>query len=1448
MAQPYWITRSGDLGQFLEGKEINYQLSAVSSTGLSSVTYKLQAGALPKGLTESPIRISSSGLITGIPQEVANDTTSQFTVRVTDSTGAIADRTFTMTIAGVTKPKLLTQSGTIGLITSSQWYEFTFAYSNPDPDSKAVFSIVSGSLPPGLQMSSDGRISGYAEPPELIDTSPTRKIYEFTVQLDTGSGLTTSVYKIDVTNYYYTYPKPKQFARPPVILNSQPLKQTHEVGEDFYGYYTDSTGYIGKIRHKNEWVWKIIGYDFDDYSSLSYSIQGLDIINSAGSGGGTLNFEQDADNTGWIRGTIPDIGSTMLDFYIYASVSKAVPLGPQAEIQSISRTDPAIVVTYQDHDLFDGSKVMITGSNPSTYNSNFYYARVIDSKRFELYSDQALVTTVDFSNTVINDPYISGGVAQRDGFERVSGVYRFKLTVVGDLDVVWDWKTPRYLGSIDNGELSHFAITANTNYSNLTVNYRIIGEYEGNLNSAIQAPVGAYDSTTIPYYWIVGDDGAIMYSDDYGQTVKNITPFAVDDFKDISAGDYEGQGILVAVGRTKSNNPSIYRTDNGIEWSPAAATGGKPLNAILYDNRPNDQTFIAIGDQSAILSGSQNGFLWAQGDISDGIANTTLTHFNSIVRTQESAIEYRYTIAGQGPGGSSVIYYSYDRTGEFPYINGITTSNVQISSIDTTNNSVTVNSTTGISINQNFITTQPYPRVVSIDSANNAVTLTSTDNLTDNSTVSVGFAFTSATITNANLALTRPIKSMAVNDDQDRWVAVGNGGMILISDDGKQWTEISTANLTSEDLNKVFFKNGQFYILGTDGFTAYSDSGEENSWSYKSSNQANDLHGSTLGFTSPSLFQVITGVSRGITTRIIFSKTHGFKTNDQVSIYNIKGTTELNKRQYYIKKIDNFNVEIQTKCIINEFSADATGSIIVTADPHGLTSGTQITFYDITGKTSVPTTAYVKVITSYNLELYSDSALTTASSISGAYTAKGVGYLMADINSTGYTNYISGGQMSLLVYNALAVGENGTVLYATSKIVYNPAAINEQFDEFRYDETWFDQNASLLERWESSSLGELPPNLVLNKNGQIQGKLVFQPQEELESINDKKDYYFWIQAYIAGAEEVRTKKQFYLTTQQKNEPFETIYIQAYPNKQQRNKIADLLSPLQNDNQEIPDNWIYRLGDPFFGRSSSIRYYHSYGIRAGQTAKYIEAISQNHYWRRVTLGPLDTAIARDSTGKVIYEVVYSKIIDNQLNEQGESPASIFAWPTEINLNKTPWYTSLTYVYDTFENRGFKPTDPAYTGEHVDFYTSMTPGYATILTNNSLDNMRNRLKQVLGYLNDDSVLPLWMTSQQENGSTLGFTPAWVICYLKPGYSKIVKDRINLWQSNTERGIRFNQIAFNIDRFIIDKQLTFDWDGANWVSALPSSQPLVFDNSQDEQIIFNQTTILPLRPQTG
>jgi len=452
--------------------------------------------------------------------------------------------------------------------------------------------------------------------------------------------------------------------------------------------------------------------------------------------------------------------------------------------------------------------------------------------------------------------------------------------------------------------------------------------------------------------------------------------------------------------------------------------------------------------------------------------------------------------------------------------------------------------------------------------------------------------------------------------------------------------------------------------------------------------------------------------------------------------------------------------------------------------------------------------------------------------------------------------------------------------------------------------------------------GVLPPDLELLSSGEIIGIIADQPTSQMLDAATTTNFSFTIEAYSTEYTSIFSTKTFEVNVyQQYNQPTDILYIEASPSIQDR----QLLNTLLDNDALIPTELLYRPTDVHFGKATSVIYEHAYGIYASDINQYIAAIQvKNHYWRNITLGELKTAVAKNEAGDIIYEVVYSEVIDNLVNPSGVSIPDEINWPRPIDLNLGPWYTSVTNIFTSYyfgqpgvtlsvtatdattnqitcnstvdllsgreiifsgTNFGnieagttyyvlsvdsttkFTISTTPYNGSVVvlttdtgsmnciiyepTFYTSLTPGYAITLYPNSLFNMRTQVADVLGQVFNSTLLPLWMTSQQSNGSTLGYTPAWVICYTKPLCSTLVKDNIAAnWGYTNPQGnfinYSLNQINFELDRFTVNKSATYDWDNSlippAWTglpSATPTPNPL---NSQDFYVLFPRQTILP------
>jgi hypothetical protein len=225
-----------------------------------------------------------------------------------------------------------------------------------------------------------------------------------------------------------------------------------------------------------------------------------------------------------------------------------------------------------------------------------------------------------------------------------------------------------------------------------------------------------------------------------------------------------------------------------------------------------------------------------------------------------------------------------------------------------------------------------------------------------------------------------------------------------------------------------------------------------------------------------------------------------------------------------------------------------------------------------------------------------------------------------------------------------------------------------------------------------------------------------------------------------------------------NKPYQNLEVQAMPPVNDRLLIAELLD---NENIFVPE-YIFRPDDPYFGKSRQVVYQHAFGLSPDTQDRYVESLYLNHYWKNLVLGSIETAQAVDADGNVVYEVVYSRIIDNLVNSSGESVSKIINTP---------------YVLE-------------------DGTTQVYP--------NSLTNMRDQVIDVVGQIS--TKLPLWMTSKQTNGRILGFTPAWVMCYVQPG-----KARQIAYYIATQFGTQLNRVDFKVDRYILDRELSRNWDTA-------------------------------------
>ena len=113
-AQPIWSTASGSLATVADGSRsgLSYTVAAADPESGGDVTYTLESGSLPSGLSGSST--SSGYVISGDANAVGSDTTSTFTIRAADVNSNTADREFSITISQPTF-QVFNSSGTFSV-------------------------------------------------------------------------------------------------------------------------------------------------------------------------------------------------------------------------------------------------------------------------------------------------------------------------------------------------------------------------------------------------------------------------------------------------------------------------------------------------------------------------------------------------------------------------------------------------------------------------------------------------------------------------------------------------------------------------------------------------------------------------------------------------------------------------------------------------------------------------------------------------------------------------------------------------------------------------------------------------------------------------------------------------------------------------------------------------------------------------------------------------------------------------------------------------------------------------------------------------------------------------------------------------------------------------------------------------------------------------------------
>ena len=325
--------------------------------------------------------------------------------------------------------------------------------------------------------------------------------------------------------------------------------------------------------------------------------------------------------------------------------------------------------------------------------------------------------------------------------------------------------------------------------------------------------------------------------------------------------------------------------------------------------------------------------------------------------------------------------------------------------------------------------------------------------------------------------------------------------------------------------------------------------------------------------------------------------------------------------------------------------------------------------------------------------------------------------------------------------------------------------------------------------------GSLPPGLEFFPNGLINGKVkqfsdetgngltrffdstsedIFDVAFDNGDTTFDKIFRFTVKSRdSSNASELI--KSFFITVVEENvKTFSNVYLLALQTREKRLEWFDFIT----DTEIFSSNNLYRYGDVNFGVQSDLKVLIYAGIESTDAVKFVQAMSRNHYRKRLLFGDIKLAKAKDpETQETVYEVIYCDIVDD-FEKNGKSISQTMELPDKINSPVLISYDSIKVDSDIplVSDRDHQRLFP-----------------------NSIRNMRRRVREV-GDRNRE-FLPLWMRSIQDQATyELGYTKSLVICYAKPGQGDSILRKINSKINFASRGDFVENINYQVNDTVL------------------------------------------------
>lgn len=391
-----WVTDE-DLGSHLGAEPLSIPLDITATNTHDTTEFEITSGSLPAGLT------LVGNVISGTPTNLASN--NSFTIRASNN-NSTSDRTFTLDISLNAAPVWSTPAGSLGSFIEED--EAFVQLSATDPEGHTVvYSLASGTLPTGWELSNTGAISGTAD-----DSVAT---YSFSVRASDGAVHSDRAFSIDIGP------------------NENPA------------WNSPAAGSLGSVLDTANAFTRTFSATDPEGRPVTYSI-------SSGALPGNLSLNA---NTGVLNGLFtPVVGTQVFNFNVRASdgvkhSDRSFSLSVEHDVGPVWVTAPNLGTFLSDTEL--NVNVVATDAN----NSAITYSAANGTTFPGMVAVSSAGLLSGLLPTVSNNTVYDFGVVASDGF--LSNSRTFSLTVRANAPPVW----------VTNSVLGPF--TVNSAISNVTL-------------------------------------------------------------------------------------------------------------------------------------------------------------------------------------------------------------------------------------------------------------------------------------------------------------------------------------------------------------------------------------------------------------------------------------------------------------------------------------------------------------------------------------------------------------------------------------------------------------------------------------------------------------------------------------------------------------------------------------------------------------------------------------------------------------------------------------------------------------------------------------------------------------------------------------------------------------------------------------------------------------------